>query len=172
MQVSLDTTEVALRNYAGNYAGPFDSNYLIVSARVENINVPKGQAIWLRWQPTPSTGTKTSLAGIDNFDIKFSYGVAPTAISNTPTYNTLSATMYPNPATTEVRVSVNGVAGSVDWYITNTLGQTLRQGTMPKAVNKQSAMNIEVNTLPVGNYFMYLRSSDNKVHTLPFTKIN
>lgn len=79
----------------------------------------------------------------------------------------LGVVLYPNPTSNYIQIDIGNQLEdkTYNWTIMNSLGQTLSNG---KVDNKKT--QIDVSSLPYGNYCFYIHSSKHEYGTIKFVK--
>ncbi|MBK8720898.1 MAG: T9SS type A sorting domain-containing protein [Saprospiraceae bacterium] len=79
----------------------------------------------------------------------------------------LGIKLFPNPATNYIVCEMgNQELGKVySWSITNNLGQMLNKGVV-----EYDKAQIDISSLPSGNYYFYIQSSKNEYGSIKFVK--
>ena len=79
----------------------------------------------------------------------------------------LGVILYPNPTSNYIQIDIGNQLEdkTYNWTIMNSLGQTLSNG---KVDNKKT--QIDVSSLPYGNYCFYIHSSKHEYGTIKFVK--
>lgn len=79
----------------------------------------------------------------------------------------LGVVLYPNPTSNYIQIDIGNQLKdkTYNWTIMNSLGQTLSNG---KVDNKKT--QIDVSSLPYGNYCFYIHSSKHEYGTIKFVK--
>ncbi|RYU77737.1 T9SS type A sorting domain-containing protein [Hymenobacter persicinus] len=140
---SLDLTELAITS---TVAGPLDGNAAAnsrpIAGVITGINWPAGGTMWIRWRDNDDLGSDALLA-VDNFAL--ATGNTVLAARNQALENTLS--VFPNPATSKINLTVGqaGVGAAVEIF--NALGQRVQHLTAT-----QAQFSVDVAALKAGVY--------------------